>query len=122
MADMSGPLFDGTAARAVTDFLDAAELAVADSAVNAVRAGTAAFRNPTGRYRAGIRLAERGGGQVVTDGGSRYGPWLEGVSARNRSTRFKGYHLWQTAAQRAEADAVRVAEQVLPPYLRRMGG
>jgi len=33
----------------------------------------------------------------VSDGGYLYGPWLEGTSQRNKSTRFKGYGTFRKA-------------------------
>ena len=45
----------------------------------------------TGHYRRNIQSRLRGLIGVITDGGVIYGPWLEGVSSKNRTTRFKGY-------------------------------
>jgi len=36
---------------------------------------------------------------MITDGGAVYGPWLEGASSRNQSTRFKGYGTFRKTAQ-----------------------
>jgi hypothetical protein len=51
-----------------------------------------------------------------------YGPWLEGTSERNRSTRFKGYRLWRKTAQRLQDDAPKIAEAKLPDLANRLGG
>lgn len=63
------------------------------------------IRNPTPYYETQVTL-ERGFGnsQVVHDRGIVYGPWLEGVSERNRTTRFKGYFSFRQAAQRIESE------------------
>lgn len=37
---------------------------------------------------------------VVSDSNAVYGPWLEGVSSRNQTTRFKGYAIFRKTAQK----------------------
>ncbi len=46
-----------------------------------------------GNYRRNLnnRFARRGLTATLDDGGVVYGPWLEGTSRRNQTTRFKGY-------------------------------
>ena len=53
----------------------------------------------TGHYRRNVsgRVSNLRG--VITDGKVIYGPWLEGVSSRNQSTRFKGYSSFRKTAQ-----------------------
>ena len=48
-------------------------------------------RASTGNYRRNINGRVRGLEGEINDGGVVYGPWLEGFSSRNSSTRFKGY-------------------------------
>jgi len=93
--DLEGPLFrTAHAQRVMRDFLDGAKLKVAQVGVNDIHArlGTV-LKHPTGRYSSGIVTdrAQRFNDQVITDGGIVYGPWLEGTSRRNQTTRFKGY-------------------------------
>lgn len=60
----------------------------------------------TGHYRRSIHgdvLSSRNG--VIHDSKVIYGPWLEGVSSRNRSTRFKGYSMFRNAFQRLQRKA-----------------
>ena len=45
----------------------------------------------TGNYQRRITSFRKGLHGEVYDGGTIYGPWLEGVSSRNQRTRFKGY-------------------------------
>ncbi len=61
--------------------------------------------------RAGIALAAAGVGAgqffasphgIIHDSQVIYGPWLEGVSSRNQSTRFKGYSMFRKARQQLE--------------------
>ena len=45
------------------------------------------------------------------------GPWLEGVSRRNSSTRFKGYHTFRLITGQLQAKAGSIAQRRLGPYL-----
>lgn len=59
-----------------------------------------------GYYRAhlhGIVQDSRYG--QIDDSGVVYGPWLEGTSHRNMTTRFKGYASFRRTAQRVRAHA-----------------
>lgn len=54
----------------------------------------------TGHYRRSIHgdmINSRNG--TIHDSKVIYGPWLEGTSSRNRSTRFKGYAMFRNAWQ-----------------------
>lgn len=120
----TGPLFDGRAEKAVADFLGDATRDVADRGVNEVRSRLGqAFQNPTGSYRSKV-VTDRAStdGWAVTDGGVVYGPWLEGVGSRNKSTRFKGYQTFRRTAQWLDGKAGGIAETTLKRFLPRMGG
>lgn len=76
-------------------------------------AAEAGRRVSTGRFRQGIHSIHVGPLEaMIGDGGIVYGPWLEGTSARNQTTRFKGYGMFRKTAQRLneKADAVLAAE------------
>jgi hypothetical protein len=114
-----GPVFDGRAAAAARQFVRAAEEEIADTGVNLVHQELGrVLRHPTGYYESQIRAE----GSQITDGGVIYGPWLEGVGSRNKSTRFKGYFTFRRVGQRLDRQAKHIAERVLPKYLRRMNG
>lgn len=49
-----------------------------------------------------------------------YGPWLEGVSRRNRATRFKGYGAFRISTQKLQARVPAVVQPRLEAYLGRM--
>ena len=53
------------------------------------------YRNNVGKTRTMISDYKA----MITDGGEVYGPWLEGTSSRNQSTRFKGYGTFRKTAQ-----------------------
>lgn len=116
----TGPLFDGRLERAVAVGVDEAEQAIAQDGVNVVRTELAhVLQHPTGRYQGVIQTERAVGDWAVTDGGIVYGPWLAGVSQRNRSTRFKGYSHWRRATQRLQA---RAADTASPIIMRRIDG
>lgn len=116
-----GPIFDGRAQAAVDDYLHAAEDRVADQGVNRVQARLGrVLQNPTGFYESRITTDRQQDDTAVTDGGVRYGPWLEGTDSRNQTTRFKGYHVFRGVAQHLQNDAAEIAEQVLPKFIDRM--
>ena len=78
---------------------------------------------PTGNWSRSIHVRQSRGsggqfqsGWAVHDSGIVYGPWLEGVSSRNLTTKFKGYHTFRKVAQQIE----RKAPQLLLPETRRM--
>lgn len=122
--DSHGPVFDGRAARALDEFTAEAVEEVARVGKNDVlgRLGQV-LRDPTPYYETRIRTdrvtAER---WLINDGPHtfRYGPWLEGTSSRNRTTRFKGYATFRLIRQALDGKAQRIAVSVLRRYLERM--
>lgn len=72
----------------------------------------ASLRTQTPYYVPNITRTRRAAAEVVTDRGVVYGPWLEGVGSRNRTTPFKGYF----AARRA----VRTVEAMVPERVARV--
>lgn len=110
-----GPFFNtGSRGGSVRRFLETVTEDVADVGVEDLRASTSVFRNPTGAYRG--RIVERSEGpdvRVIDDGDSPYGPWLEGDSTRNRSTRFAGYHLFRKIRDRLQRKVPSIARSRL---------
>lgn len=116
-----GPLFDGRAAHAVTAFLEEAKDDVAHQAYSNVMANlNASIRNPTPYYETQVTVDRAGANRVVNDRGIIYGPWLEGVGSRNKTTRFKGYFSFRRAVHKTRTEATGVAERTLRKYLPRM--
>ncbi len=122
----TGPLADGTAEQAVKDWLDASVQAIA-------REGVGLLRNfpmnktgrATGAFQANLHILRRGPDAVIPGPmikGVTWGPWLEGVSKRNRSTRFKGYHLFRLTRDELQRRAPGIAERELAKYIGEMGG
>lgn len=120
----NGPIFDGRAQRAVQDATEAIAEEVAKVGKNDVSARLGAvIRHRTPYYETRIRTdrvtAER---YLINDGPStfKYGPWLEGVGSRNKTTRFKGYRTFQIVHRQLKAKSRRIADRVLQHYLPRM--
>jgi len=51
----------------------------------------------------------------VTDSGVVYGPWIEGESSRNQTSRFKGYH----SARKATTEVRKRAPRILNKHVRK---
>lgn len=116
-----GPLFDGTAKNAVAAFQDEAEQTIGDYVVNEIQSELGrVLKNPSGYYKSKIQTNRQSDDNLVSDSGVVYGPWLEGVGSRNKSSRFKGYATFRRVTQRINNQAGQIAEKVLPKYLGRM--
>jgi len=121
--DLSGPMFDGRAIRAAREYVGAAELDVGEHGVQIIRRELdRVLKHPTGYYRSNIHAVKRGAHVTIDDNRVIYGPWLEGTGSRNSPvTRFKGYSTFRRMFRKINADAARVATELLrAQYLRRM--
>lgn len=96
---LSGPLFDGRLEVMVDDMLaDMMGSASAQGYADVMLGLNEHIQHPTPYYETQINVARDGLALVVNDRGVVYGPWLEGTSSRNRTTRFKGYFSFRRAA------------------------
>jgi hypothetical protein len=122
--DTSGPLFDNLAQDIVRDWLDETKREVADMGVRELDAIIMdKSGRGTGHYQSMITTRVVRYNDVLITDPVIYGPWLEGVSRRNESTRFKGYRLWRRTRLRLRRTYKDVAQKKLEEYyLRRMGG
>ena len=106
-------------------FAAAAQDAIAKEAENRIHARLGeVLKQPTGYYEGHIHTDRAVTDLAVTDTPVVYGPWLEGVGSRNKTTRFKGYGTFRRVAQQLDADAGVLAEKELRAggYLAAMGG
>lgn len=88
-----GPMVNGMAAPLVDLMLEGALVEVASYAKHEVSLELiSVLQHPTGYYESRIQ-AEQISAEMwsINDSGVIYGPWLEGLSSRNQTTRFKGY-------------------------------
>lgn len=115
-----GPLYDGTASRAMHDFAEEVERELAQHTENEVQAEVQRVtKHDTGYYKRHIVTERQQDDLAVTDSGVAYGPWLEGVASRNKRSRFKGYSIWRRTIKRMQDEAVPFANKILPKYLGR---
>ena len=56
-------------------------------------------RGSVGHYRQNVHGRVQHLNARIDDGGVVYGPWLEGTSTRNATTRFKGYGAFRRTAE-----------------------
>lgn len=122
--DVSGPLFEHRAPKVIRDWLDATKKEVADMGVKELDAIVMdKTGRGTGHYQSMITTRVVKYNDVLITDPVIYGPWLEGASKRNESTRFKGYHLWRRTRLRLRRVFKDVAQQKLEAhYIRELGG
>lgn len=124
---VSGPLADGRADEASAEWARNTTQRLADEAVDILGSYE---MNKSGRSRGNFRSElheRRKSDTLVTVPGMRvpgvtWGPWLEGTTQRNRSTKFKGYHLFRETARQLNQVAPDVAQEELDKVLPKMGG
>jgi len=123
---VSGPLFDGEADAAVQEWLAATRKRVADEGVLMLKAFP---MDKSGRARGVFEsMVHRVSSPRVEsipgpqERGVVWSPWLEGVSRRNDTTRFKGYHLFRRTALLLGRRWKRDAQAELARFIGRMGG
>lgn len=75
-----------------------------------------------GTYRSGVHSIVKGLSATITDGGVVYGPWLEGTSSRNKTTRFKGYKAFRKTKQWLQKEAKAMSDQFANMITARLGG
>lgn len=114
-----GPVFDGRALASVRGFEAEWRYQVAETGKRMVLETLGeVLQNPTGYYESQVQVEARANYvDVVTDGGVIYGPWLEGTSSRNQTTRFKGYGTFRKVKERLDKESLRVAARSLPRFL-----
>jgi len=79
------------------------------------------IQHPTPYYETQIMMQRVDPDWVVHDRGIIYGPWLEGTSSRNHTTRFKGYASFRRATDEVRQHHVgRIAGQVVAEFMGRM--
>lgn len=74
------------------------------------------LKHPTGFYRSNVTYES----DLITDNGVVYGPWLEGVGSRNRTTRFKGYWIFRRTTQELDRRAESIADPAIEQAVRRL--
>ena len=104
--EIRGPLFDGRTKGVVDRQIVLAENESGKILVEAIRTNLRrVLKNPTGFYSSRIAYTVMTNDAVrVHDSKVVYGPWLEGTSRRNQSTRFKGYATFRRTLQEKQRE------------------
>lgn len=116
----SGPIFDGTGPAILRQGIVDARDKTIEEGLNEVQAGTSVFQHPTGRYYGALRVVKTERSAKVEPGRLPYVAWVEGTSSRNRTTRFKGYKVFERAFNRFAAYAVDLFWSHLKPYVDKL--
>lgn len=115
---VNGPLFTGATQRAIGRAAVQIEHEVGQQVLADVHwTLNRRIKHPTPYYETQIIMQPVGSDIVVHDRGIIYGPWLEGVSFRNQTTRFKGYHAFREAFREAREYAQPFAERILRRFV-----
>jgi hypothetical protein len=118
----SGPLLDGRAERAVDQACREAERKTATFGAAIIRARMdRTFKRQTPYYRLQNQARVDPPGWKISDAGVIYGPWLEGVGSRNRTTRFKGYFIYRRSVQEIQRHMERITDQEVSRALAGVG-
>jgi hypothetical protein len=73
------------------------------------------------RRRVGENVRVSGMSGSISDGGMIYGPWLEGLSQRNQSTRFKGYFTFRKTGQDMQKEAPKILSKNIKRFIKKVG-
>ena len=122
--ELSGPLFDGLAAKSAGDLCDEIEREVSSKGVDLVQGRLMmVLKKPTPYYWTKIEKIQRRGGTEVTGESVIYHWWLEGKGSRNFPvTRFKGYHTFEIITTQLNNRAEELVAPIIRQYIPRMGG
>lgn len=119
--DATGPMFDARGPNATRDYTQAAVDEVAQKGKDQVdRTLIQVIRNPTPIYQTRIQIERAGTDRIINDGGIVYGPWLEGVGSKNKTTRFKGYFTFRQTKQWLDKRTPQIIKTVLGQYIGRL--
>jgi hypothetical protein len=84
--------------------------------------GQAGRAASTGNYRRNIHGVRRNLLGHIHDNRVEYGPWLEGTGSRNKTTRFKGYHLWRQTNQMIQRKIPGMLKVHIKRAIKEIGG
>ena len=118
----NGPAFDGRDVAAIAAGCEAAEKKTAEFGAAMIRARMdRTFKRQTPYYRLQNIAAPTLDHWKIHDQGVIYGPWLEGVGSRNRTTRFKGYAIYRKSVAEIQRHLDNITEIEIEDALRRVG-
>lgn len=120
-AKLKGPFFRANIDGWMDVVTDEAKHDVAQEAVDLVHIQLDhVLQNPTGYYDSQVQAEKVGKDWHVNDNGVIHGGWLEGVSERNASTRFKGYHTFRLVLQDIRRVGIDIAQHTFNRFIGRL--
>lgn len=120
---ISGPIFGPGAEAAFRDFVREVEQNVSSQILSDWQQGlNSHIRHATPYYETQLMVRAEPGGHIVTDRGIVYGPWLEGTSRRNSTTRFRGYGQLRAARQSINGKLNGLIAYSMSRVIARLGG
>ncbi len=122
---VAGPLMEGRGPAILQQFFDDATKLVAEAGRDELRKrATSKPRHPTGATAGAIVVRDFAKGRtIITDYPEvLYGPWLEGVSSRNQSTRFPGYRMFKLTRGRLRKRCGELVQGLLDRAVADLGG
>jgi hypothetical protein len=116
-----GPVFDGMAQAAMASMIDEMQYHVAAQGLaNVQMLLDRSIQHPTPYYETQVTVQRLADDWVVHDRGIVYGPWLEGTSRRNATTRFRGYHSFRRATEQLRGRIPQLIAPILNRWLGRI--
>ena len=119
---VSGPFFAAGALALVKDAIDEAVREVSEKGAENVQEHLYAGHGVrTGKFRASItgQLTPSRHGIVFARDAVK-GPWLEGTSRRNLTTRFKGFAMFRRGRDRTDRQAQAIADKIIGNLVRKL--
>lgn len=120
-----GPLFEGRSESILRQFLDDAKTLVAKAGQDELQQRARGKpKHPTGSFAGAIVVKEFKKGRTVTPDYPQvlYGPWLEGTSTRNASTRFKGYRMFKLTRGRLRKNVGPLVQDLFNAAVAKLNG
>lgn len=126
-AVITGPIADGSAAKACEEWAEKVTERLGDTAVDMLRSVEMnKSGRATGAFQENLHPVRKSPTQVNVTGpmikGVTWAPWLEGTSRRNDSTGFKGYRLFRKTRLALDKKAPEIGQQVLDELMPEIGG
>jgi hypothetical protein len=119
--DTSGSIFDGTYGDIINLYVEDLKYEIGLQALADVHEIlNARIKHPTPYYETQVTIQRLAGAVVDHDRDIVYGPWLEGISERNRTTHFKGYAAFRKACEAIKPRATEIAYRILDRYVGRL--
>jgi hypothetical protein len=118
---ISGPVLEGRVSTLIAAMIEEMRYRLAAQGLSNVQRNLdRSIRHPTPYYETQIMVERSGVDWTVHDRKIIYGMWLEGLSHRNTTTRFKGYHSFLRATEELQHQAPAILANVAGQFVDQM--